>query len=521
MLCSHKPDIFRHRMIYVGLFRFQDAMNNTPRSHSTIRVTRIFQVLPAVALTMGCLSMQAEPADSLSGVSHAALSCDSMPAKYAAATDEPQSFPEIPMPDSDLWWSNFNDSSLTSLIQSAVANNYNLKGAIKRIEASRQILRSTYSGYYPTIGLTAGYDVSKESGRIEKPYGSVPSTSSFSLGATMSWEIDVFGRVAEKAKGSKASLSASRVEYEGMMLTIASEVATTYGNLRMYEQQLQVARSHIDSQQEMLRIVESRYASGLVSKLDVAQARNTLNSTLLLVPQLESEVRDSKYALATLCGLDIAAIDDIIAEATHPEIPAQFEVGIPADLIRRRPDIVEAEQQIAVLASQLGVARKDWLPTLTLNASVATSSHDVDGLFGKHSLQYSVTPQLSWTLFDGFARDAGIAEAKAEMEAEIDTYNMDLLTAIQEVNTAISDYEAAQSELKLYADVLKDSQELLSLAIERYDLGLTDFSDVTSAQISVLSQQTSYEAASASCFTKAIAIYKALGGGWNYAAPDK
>ena len=445
-----------------------------------------------------------------SGISSSILLADSLPQRF-----QTEELKDIPMPDSDTWWEAFDDTVLSSLINAAVANNYNLRAALKRIEASRQMLRSTYSAYYPTLGVYTGLDLNKDSDREKLPYVKEHDNSSFNIGTTLSWEIDIFGRVAEKARGSKASINVSRLEYEGMMLSIAAEIATDYSELRMYRRQLNMARIHLASQTEMLRIVEARFEAGLVSKLDVAQARNTLNSTRLMIPGLEANIITTRNAIATLCGLNEEKISNMIDEDTTPSVVTPPGIGTPADLVRRRPDVAEAEQQIEVLTSSLGVAKKEWLPTLTVNATAETSAHSFGDLFGFRSMHYAVEPQLSWTIFDGFSRQAGIAEAKAELEAQIDSYNMTLLTAVQEVNNAIASYESAVREVELYKEVIKDSQDVLNLATERYKLGLTDFSDVATAQISLLSQQTSYESASANCFNTVVALYKALGGGWS------
>lgn len=414
------------------------------------------------------------------------------------------------------WWHNFNDKSLTALISSAIYNNYNLQAAVRRIEASRQMLKSTYSAYYPTISINAGLDFNKDSDKQKLPYVKENDNSSFNIGATLNWEIDIFGRVAQKVKGSKASVNISRIEYEAMMLSIAAEVAENYSEMRMYERQLNMAKTHISSQTEMLRIVEARYEAGLVSKLDVAQARNSLNSTRLMIPGLQSNIVITRNALATLCGVSEDILDSMIDSNSETQIVPPPGIGSPADLIRRRPDVVEAEQQISLLTSNLGIAKKDWLPVLSVSATAVTQAHALGDLFGFRSLHYSVVPQLSWTLFDGFSRSATIAEAKLQLEAEMDTYNMTLLMAVQEVNNSLASYETANRELQLYKEVIKDSQEVLKLATERYKLGLTDFSDVATAQISLLSQQTSYETAKANCFNSVVTLYKALGGGWEF-----
>lgn len=419
-----------------------------------------------------------------------------------------------PSPDADPWWQSFGSEPLVVLINTAVANNYNVKAALKRIESSRQMLRQTYSGLYPTLGLNAGYNIAKESGKEAKPYGKMPTESYFSLGASMQWEIDIFGRIAAKARGSKASLNLSRLEYDAVMINLAANVADEYTSYMMYSRQLGVARHHLNQQDSVLKITEARYKAGLVSKLDVAQAQNMVSNTRLMIPELEADVSTASIALATLCNISAEDVNAIMAKAPLLDMAAPLSVGAPADLLRRRPDIAEAEQQIESAASDLGVARKDYLPSLSIAASVGTSAHRIDDLFSEHSLSWSVAPQLSWTLFDGFSREAGIAEARAEMEAEIESYNMTVSTALQEVENAIANYRSAVSQLDLYDDVVKTAQEVVDLSIERYKLGLTDFSDVSSALITLLENETSYLSARGACMQSIISIYKALGGGW-------
>lgn len=436
---------------------------------------------------------------------------DSLPTSYSTMLDS-----TAPDAGGDTWWQTFGDATLSRLVTLALNNNYSSKAMLKRIEASREILRQTQAGYYPTVGLSAGYDIGRQSGRESDPMTSVPTISFFQLGASVSWEIDVFGRIREKAKGDKATIEATRYEYAGMQLSLAAQVATEYFALRMYERQLQTASGHLEMQEEVLRIVEARYKAGIVSKLDVAQARSMVSSTRLIIPTLESEIVTARNALAVLCAAKSKDISAMTSGDSNPVIVAPASIGVPADLIRRRPDIAEAEMRIEALAAQLGVARKEYLPSLSLNASIGTSSHGVDGLFGKNSMSYEVAPTLSWTLFDGFSRKAAVAEAKAQMEAGIDDYNNALATAVQEVENALSGYEAARKRLDLYDEMLATSKELVSLSLERYRQGLADFSDVADAQITYLSNQTSCESSQAACLESLVTLYKALGGGFSY-----
>lgn len=420
----------------------------------------------------------------------------------------------ITPPEDDPWWQRFGDSALTTLIQTAMHNNYDLKSVLASIEASRQSLRQIYSGYYPTIGLNAGYNIGRESGKDAKPYSSTPTESYFSLGASLSWEIDVFGRIHAKAKSGKATLRATRLEYDALMLSLAAEVAAEYSELVMDQAQLRVAQEQLASQEEVLNIVRARYKAGLVSKLDVAQAENMVSTTRLMLPKLQAGIAVAKNSLMSLCVIDKSALDAITANSTVTPVAPPTLTGVTVEMVRRRPDIAEVESRIDALAANIGVAKKDYLPYLSLSASVGTSAHEIGKLFSSNSMTYSIAPQLTWTLFDGFSRSAGVAEAKAEMESEIDSYKNSVQGAVQEVDNALANYNAAAAELAIYKDVVATSEEMVSLAIDRYKLGLTDFSDVASAQQTYLDNLTSLETSRANSFNSVVTLYKALGGGW-------
>lgn len=412
------------------------------------------------------------------------------------------------------WWKSFEDPNLNILEELAIKNNYDIRASLSRIEASRQMLKQAYSGYFPTVDVFAGFDVNKDSGREDKPYGHVPTSSFFNVGANVSWEIDLFGRIKQKAKSGKISVNISRLDYESLLVSLTAEVAQNYGALCMYHQQLLIANAHLKSQIEMFDIVKDRYKAGLISKLDVAQSENTVNSTKLKIPMLEAQQAVVKNSLAVLCGVSPGELDSLLDANVQPTLRIPEAIGQPADILRNRPDIAMAEQHIAATAEELGIAKKDYLPSLSINASVGTSSHDLKGLFGQHSLNFAVTPQLTWTLFEGLSRRANVAEKRALMEAQIETYNSSVLTALQEVDNAIVNYTAARKELTLYDNALATSREMLLLSIDRYKLGLANYSDVASSQVAYLSYQTSLLTSRNNCFNSLVALYKALGGGW-------
>ena len=188
--------------------------------------------------------------------------------------------------------------------------------------------------------------------------------------------------------------------------------------------------------------------------------------------------------------------------------------GAPEALLRRRPDIVAAEKQLAVTAAQIGIAKKDFLPTLSVSAGIGTQANSLKDLFGSGSLYYSVMPTLSWTIFDGMARNARVAEAKANMEAQIDEYNLTVMTAVQEVNNAMVSWQSVSDQLVYDEQLLRNARKLLELQVDRYKQGLNDFSDVADAETTVLQYENSVVSTHAAQLAALVTLYTALGGGW-------
>lgn len=440
---------------------------------------------------------------------------DSIPAAYQLCENATDTIPTAVLPPQDLWWGSFHDPLLTDLIKKAVDNNYDLLTAVKRIELARVTLKSASAAYFPTIGLSGSWTRSRASGKQEVPYSSGDGLDYFSVGLNANWEIDLFGRVHQQAKASRASLNASKADFNGVMLSVAANVATTYFQLRTYQEQLEVALQHIDGQERVVALTEARFEAGLVSALDVAQARNVLLSTKATIPKLRAMISSSLNALATLTGVYASDLDPQLSiSASLPSSDSFIEIGVPAGLLRRRPDIIAAEYNLEALAAQVGIAKKEFLPHLSISGSVGTVAHRVDGLFSSHSFTYSVTPQLSWTVFDGLARNYAVAEAKLNLEAAVDSYNQTVMSAIEDVNNCLSLYSALQEQTALYKEVCNQSKLTLQLAVDRYKLGLSDFTNVANAQMTLLSDLNSLISSQGSALTTLVSLYESLGGGW-------
>lgn len=408
------------------------------------------------------------------------------------------------LPTDDNWWHRLGDPVLDSLINIGEKNNYDVLEASHRIVMAKEAIKSVQAGYYPTLSLQGGWNKERY------------TTDIFSLGINMNWQIDVFGKVRAKASQQKALYSATRAEYAATMVTLCANIAKAYINLRTWQAQWQVANEHIESQQKIVKITEARHEAGLASMLDVTQARIVYYSTKASMPQLEASITTTINSIAVLLGVYPREIASMLSQPRPlPDYRQIVPVGVPAELLRRRPDIVEAEYQLASYAAAAGVAKRDFLPTLSLNGSIGASSHRLGNMFDNSSLTYSISPTLSWTIFDGLARKSALASARQQMQIGVENYNNTVLTAVNEVDNAIINYMATLRNLDVLDEVTAQSSKALELSLDLYKRGLSPFNNVVSAQLNLLEYQNSEVSSRGKALTALVTLYEALGGGWN------
>ncbi len=417
--------------------------------------------------------------------------------------------------DYSRWWQTFDDKLLDSLITIGEANNYDLAAAAKRIDIARTQLRVARGGYSPVIGVSAGYTRDRQSGRIEGSTGEASTLSYFNAGATMSWEIDVFGKIRAQVNHAGKAVKVSAAEYAGAMVALEAEIASTYITLMVQKQQLEVAREHTENQAHILKITEVRHNTGLASKLDVAQAQTLYYSTIASIPLLEASIEKSYNALGVLTGLGREGLpSSIYSTSALPDHYQLAPLSAPVEILHHRPDIVEAERNIELAAAELGIARSAYLPSLSLQASIGTEAHNFGDLFKGPSFSYTIAPTLSWTVFDGLQRRNNALAARQSMEAQIDSYNTPVLSAIEEVRNAIAQYKSSLQYIERITQVVDSSREEVRLSVDQYKEGLTMFSNVVDAQLNYLTYQNSLVAARGDAISSLISLYKALGGGW-------
>ena len=429
---------------------------------------------------------------------------DSIPQRWQYNSEFSQT-----LPTDDKWWLHFNDKCLDSLISIAVTNNYDVLIAKKRISMAKNAERIAQSGYYPGLSIDAGWN---------KEHLSGTSDDYFNLGLNFNWEIDLFGQITSQVKSKKALWQASKAQYEGTMVSLCANVATAYVNLRTWQTQYVVAMSHINSQKQILDMTEARYKSGLASKLDVTQARTIYLSTLSSISPLEANIQSQINSISLLLGIYTDNLPKSIYSAHYilPDSSIMIPVGIPADLLRRRPDIRAAEYTVASYAASIGIAKKDFLPTLSLNGNIGFKTEKIDDLFNNKSFTYSFTPKLSWTVFDGLSRNYQLANAKEQYQIGIDNYNNTIMTAIKEVQNAMIAYHYNTIETHELEKVNEEALLALKLSVDLYKRGLSDFTNVLTSQQNYLQYNNSLVSSRGKTLLSLIALYQALGGGWNY-----
>lgn len=418
------------------------------------------------------------------------------------------------LPVEDNWWRNFNDPVLDSLIDVAVKQNYSVLMAADRIAMAKANLRSEQGSYAPTFGLSAGWNRQQTSGNTS----SLPQTTTQYADAalSMSWEIDVFGSIRNRVKAQKENFAASKEEYNAVMVSLCAQVATAYINLREMQQEMQVVMQNCLSQQAVVEITKKRYETGLVSKLDVAQAQSVYYSTKASLPSLEAGIIQYTNSLAILMGLypqDVKYLMD--APRPLPDYIETVGIGIPANLLLRRPDIRSAERQVNAQAASLGASKSDWWPQVFVKGSIGFASHDIDKIANHNSLTYEIAPAISWNFFQGGKLAQATRLAKAQLDETVRQFNQTVLTSVQEVDNAISAYKNSIKQIVALREVVNQGQQTLDLSLDLYKQGLTPFQNVLDAQRSLLSYENQLTQAKGSSLLYLIKLYQALGGGWS------
>ncbi|MBQ8242247.1 MAG: efflux transporter outer membrane subunit [Bacteroidaceae bacterium] len=419
------------------------------------------------------------------------------------------------LPVDDQWWMVFEDATLDSLISLAVERNPSVLMAINRMDMAKANLGIARSAFYPTIDLNAGWTRQQSSGNMGtgNPQG---WNSNFQTSLDMSWQVDVFGNIRMKAKAQKENYAATREEYNAAMVSLCAQVAQTYFNLREMQQELDVLKRNAMSQEAVVKITEVRYNTGLVAKLDVAQAKSVYYSTLASIPSTESSIAQYMNTLAVLLGLyPQEVVETLSAPLPLPDYIEPVGVGMPAQLLLRRPDVRAAERQVNAQASLLGAAKTDWFPSFFLNGSLGYSSQDLRDFTRKKSMTWSIAPSVKWTIFNGGERVNNIRLQRAQLDETINQFNNTVLTAVQEVENAMNAYKNSIKQIVACREMVNQGKEAFDLSLDLYKQGLSPFQNVLDAQRSLLTYENSLVKAKGYSLICLVQMYQALGGGWS------
>jgi multidrug efflux system outer membrane protein len=414
------------------------------------------------------------------------------------------------------WWRGFNDATLNELIDKALATNQDMRIATSRVLQARALHSSAQADFFPVLGGTAGYTKSRYS-EDSLPGAKNPNREIdlYDVGFDATWELDIFGRVRRSTEATRAELSVAEANRQEVWITLIAEVARNYFELRGGQNHLAVARRNADNQRESLDITVARLRAGRANELDTAQARAQLNSTLATVPPLEAAIKHSIHRLSVLLGQPPAALDPTLAQpAPKPPIPATVEIGNPTDLLRRRPDVRAAERSLAAATALIGVETSSLFPRVTFQGNAGFSASQIAELGGPGTDAYSFGPRITWAALDlGHVR-ARIKAARAQADVELANYEKTVLLALEETENALVDFGREQARRDFLRESEHSAAEANTLARQRYDSGVADFLPVLDAERTQLDVQAQLAQSETRVATSLVAIYKALGGGW-------
>jgi NodT family efflux transporter outer membrane factor (OMF) lipoprotein len=423
------------------------------------------------------------------------------------------------------WWTVFNDPVLDSLVQTAYAQNIPLRVAGARVFEARARLGIAIGEQYPQVQQAFGAaSYNQESERApsasQRSAGNDFDYQLVQAGATASWELDFWGKFRRVVESEEANFLGSIAAYDNALVSLTAEVARTYVLLRTIEERLQIARDNVIVQKESLRIAEARFQSGATSERDVQQALTQLRSTEATIPQIEANLRQAKNALCTLLGMPPRNLDHLLGgRFAIPEAPLEVAVGIPADLLRRRPDIRSAELQTAAQSALIGVAKADLYPAFTLTGTFGFLASDVGrfhlGQIGSwDSRTGSFGPGFTWNILNYGQITNTVRVQDARFQELIFSYQDTVLRAQQEVEDGLAAFLQSWKRLVSLEAAAAAAKRSADLALIQYREGATDYTTVLTAQAALLFQQDNLATGQGDVPQGLIAVYRALGGGW-------
>ncbi len=410
------------------------------------------------------------------------------------------------------WWKIFDDEPLSSLETKALKANQNLKVAVARVTEARALVGVSKSEFYPKVSANGAYSRNRFSANSSQLPNQKLDSDLFSSSFDLSYELDVWGRVRRSVEASKADAAAIATDLEVVLLTLTADVARHYYQIRSLDNEKLVIEATIELRRDSVHLQETRHQAGLINEMDVTRARTELANVQAELHAVTRSRAQVEHALAVLCGEPPASFS-VVAKAsdiTPPVVPA----GLPSLLLQRRPDIVEAEEQLEAASARIGIAKAAFFPTIRLTSTAGLDSVDLGSFVNWQSRAWSVGPSVHVPIFEGGRNKANLEAAEARYEQTLATYRSAVLNAFREVEDSLSDLSTLASQGEAVNRALMSARDTASLANERYQKGLSNYLDVVDAQRLALQAERQQTQLLGQRAISTILLAKSLGGGW-------
>jgi NodT family efflux transporter outer membrane factor (OMF) lipoprotein len=421
------------------------------------------------------------------------------------------------------WWTVFNDPVLNRLIDIAYNQNLSLVSAGTRVLEARAQLGVAIGEFYPQLQHGTGsiiYNRSSHADPTATPAGALRNFWRDALGLTVNWELDFWGKFRRGIESADAAYLSSIASYDDVLVTLLGDVATTYIGIRTLEKQIEIARENVVRQKKALAIAEARFRGGAATKLDVYQAENVLGQTEATIPQLTIQLKQGLNALLVLLGMAPQPLDELLRRSTGIPVPSKdVAVGIPADLVRRRPDIRAAELAAAAQSAQIGIAKADLYPAFSLLGTFGTVASNVNGnrlkeVFQGKGITFGFGPSFQWNILNYGQITNTVRVQDAKLQGLLADYQNAVLKAQQQVENGLATFLYSREQMAHLRDSVAAANAAVRLAILQYQLGTRDFTTVLTAEQNLYTAQTDLATASGNVSTGLASVYRALGGGW-------
>lgn len=420
------------------------------------------------------------------------------------------------------WWQTFNDPTLNKLIAQAYAQNLDLQVAGARVLQARAQLGIAFGELYPQSQAIGGSiqrrQISENLNPIADINRIIPLDTEFStsqVGFDAQWELDIWGQQRRGVQAARSNLALQVANYDDALVTLTGDVAALYVNIRALQESLAVARENIQLQQESADLTELRFNNGVTTELDVQESRALLNNTKALVPEIESDLQQAKNALAVLLGTTPSRMTSLLGNSGRiPSARSNVAVGVPAELLRRRPDVRAAELAAAIQSAQVGIALADLYPQFILSGAIGLQASGGRDLFSSASTTGLANAGVVWNVLNYGRIKNNVRAQDAAYQALIANYQNTVLTAYSEVESAMVAYAQSRKQVGFYENSVAASRKASEIAIDQYRDGAASYSRILNTQTALLRSQANLIQARQEVSSNLVAVYKGLGGGW-------